>query len=828
MFRIFILMAVCLHVLAPEFLVLNKAFSQQLENQKTYELEGAGGFKTEEIQSPKSKDGVAFSEAYLEEINSKNYPDVLDTFDYPDVDIKDLVSVMSELTGKRFILSDKVSGKISIIAPGPITVAEAYKAFLSALQMNNLTVVPSGKFLKIIGTRDAIKDSIETYTGDYFPDADQMITKIIKLKYIPVGELDKSLRNLRSKDGDLQLYEPTNSIIISDYGSNVEKILGIIGELDVPGFEEKMQVIKIKYAQAKDIAELINKIINKGDDNSKVPRFRRRESDKEAKGAVSLSYVTADDRTNSVIVLGNKRGITKAKELVKTLDFRLEGDEQGGVFVYYAKYNNAEEIAKTLGGIADESKKAQDESQKKSGVSQAAAVSASDVAPKTAGQVFGSQVSVQADKNTNSIVVTASAQDYQRVLSILEKIDIPRDQVFVETVIMELNARNNRDVGLDIGQVNTPGEATQSNPAQSFAPQGFFGNENGIVNLLTNPASLLAGGILSFGFGEEKYVQVPGATGAGGVVAINSVIGLVRLIQQYDIGNVLSTPKVTALDNEEAIIEIGQDISIGQTLNQTPGQNTISSPLRQKIKTALEITPSISPATNSVRLKIKQTINDVPNRSSPNPDINEKLLQTNLVVPDGDTAVLGGLVNEQTSKSVTKIPLLGDIPILGWLFRSTGKTVDKTNLMLFITPKILRNPAHQKALLKDQMDKRLKFVKKNMKGVDPHGEAADEISKGFEDFEGNNPKTEDDEFNDSDSAFEDEEDEAFGDDDFADTGFDDDDEDFSEDSEEFTDASGDFDDAGFDDDDDIELEGDDTWLDETPIELKESPAVESE
>ena len=704
-----------------------------MKYQRTYELEGAGGFKTEEMESPKSKDGVKFSEAYPEEINSKNYPDMLDTFDYPNVDIKDLVQVMSELTGKRFILSDKVSGKISIMAPGPITVAEAYRAFLSALQMNNLTVVPSGKFLKIVGTRDAIKDSIETYTGDYFPDADQMITKIIKLKYIPVADLDKSLRSLYSKDGDLKTYEPTNSLIISDYGSNVEKIIGIINELDVPGFEEKMEVIKINYAQAKDIAELINNIINKGEDSSKVPRFRRRESDKEAKGSVSLSYVTADERTNSVIVLGNKRGVDKARDLVKTLDFRLEGDEQGGVFVYYVKYNSAEDIAKTLGGIADESKKAQEESQKQSGVAQNTAVVAPDAAPKKSTQVFGSQVSIQADKNTNSIVITASAQDYQRVLSILDKIDIPRDQVFVETIIMELNADNQRQIGVDVASVSTQGEATQANPSDSFATQGFFGNEEGgIIDLLANPlGGALGGGILSFAAGDEKFIRVGGTDGNGGrIVPVGSVIGLVKLIQEYEVGNVLSTPKVTALDNEEAIIEIGQDIQIGQTVNNAVGGNTINAPLRQKVKTALEITPSISPSTNSVRLKIKQTINDVPNRSSSTPDINEKLLQTNLVVPDGDTAVLGGLVNEQTGKTTTKVPLLGDIPILGWLFRSTSTTMNKSNLMLFITPKILRNPAHQKALLNDQLDKRLRFIKKNMKGVDPHGEKADELSFG--------------------------------------------------------------------------------------------------
>lgn len=704
-----------------------QAFAQRLDNQKTYQLEGAGGYKTKEVQSPKSKSGVKFSEAYPEEINSENFPDMLDTFDYPNVEIKDLVQVMSELTGKRFIMADKIAGRISIMSPGPITIAEAYKAFLSALQMNDLTVVPSGAFLKIVRTRDATKDSIETYTGDYFPAADQMITKIIKLEYIPVAELDKSLRSLYSKDGDLKTYEPTNSLIISDYGSNVEKILGIIKELDVPGFEEKMEVIKIKYAQAKDIAELINNIINKGEDDKNVPRFRRRRDDEESSGSVSLSYVTPDERTNSVIVLGNKRGIEKAKELVATLDFKLEGDQQGGVYVYYVKYNNAEDIAKTLGGIADNSKKALEESAKKSGVSNPNAAPP-DAAPKTPAQVFGSEVAIEADKNTNSLVVTASSQDYKRVLSILEKIDIPRDQVFVETIIMELSANNARDIGIDVANVVTNGEATETNPTDNFGLQGFFGNDNGgLKDSLADPIGFLGGlggGILSFTAGKEKTIRIGDRN-----ATVGSIVGMVKLLQQYRVGNVLSTPKIMALDNEEAILEIGQDIVVGNTVSANAAGGALQGQQRQKIATKLEITPSISPSTDSVRLKLKQTINDVANREGDFPDINEKLLQTNLVVPNGDTAVLGGLVSEKTSDTTRKVPLLGDIPILGWLFRSKSKSVDKSNLMLFITPKIVRNPVHQKALLDDQLDKRLKFIKKNMKGVDPHGEKVDELSK---------------------------------------------------------------------------------------------------
>jgi general secretion pathway protein D len=713
-------------ILSLSLLVTSAASAQT--NPGTFQVKGAGDYTSEETAVPKSKKtGVKMSEAYLEEINTKNFPDMIDTFDYPDIEVKEMIKIMGELTGKRFIYSDKISGKVSIISKEPISVAEAWKAFLSSLQMNDLTIVRSGKFLKVIKSRDATKSNIETYSGSYFPDADQMITKIIKLKYIPVGELDKSLRSLYSKDGDLKPYEPTNSLIVSDYGSNIEKIIGIIRELDVPGFEEKMEVIPIQFAKAKEIADLINKIINKGQKNtSSVPRFRRTsDSDSSNKGAINLSYVTEDERTNSIIALGNAGGIEKAKELVKTLDFKLDGDQEGGVYVYYVKYNNAEDISKTLGGIADDSKKAQ---QQGAGGAGRAPLPATVSAPKTPSQVFGSEVSVKADKNTNSLLIVASAQDYSKVKKILSMIDIPRDQVFVETVIMEIQADNKRSIGIDVANI-TPAAGqgdTVGNPATSFGVNGMFGNESGgLADFITNPFGVLSGGIFSFAGGKDVFIQ-EGTSGR--TVGISSLLGFVKLLQIYRIGNVLSTPKIMAMDNEEAELEVGQDIVIGEQLVSTAAGQTTSTQ-RKEVNTTLTITPSISPESNAVRLKIKQTVKDVVDANDPNTAINNKALSTNIVVPNGDTAVLGGLVNEREAKRTTKIPLLGDIPILGWLFRSKTKDMVKSNLMLFITPKIIRNPAQNKKLLQSEIDNRLKFIKKNMNGVDPYGEKIDEISQ---------------------------------------------------------------------------------------------------
>ena len=177
-----------------------------------------------------------FANAGIEDITNKNFPEMIDNFDFPNADITDLVKVMSELTGKNFIIDPGVRGKISIIAPSKVTVAEAYKAFLSALAINGFAVVPTGKFWKIRSARNAQRDGIETYSGNYFPNADQMITRIIHLKHISAEMVNRDLRILNSKDGELSPYTPTNSLIISDYGSNVERIMKIINQLDIPGF----------------------------------------------------------------------------------------------------------------------------------------------------------------------------------------------------------------------------------------------------------------------------------------------------------------------------------------------------------------------------------------------------------------------------------------------------------------------------------------------------------------------------------------------------------------------------------------------------------------
>lgn len=662
-----------------------------------------------------------FSEAHPEDITNDNYPQLIESFDYPNADITEIVKAISKLTGKRFIIDPSVRGKITIIAPSQITVAEAYRAFLSALAMNNYTIVPSGKFLKIRSIRNARQDSIETYSGNYFPNTDQLITRIIKLKYINAEEVHKQLRLLTSKDGDATPYSPTNSLIITDFGSNIERIMNIINQLDVPGFEEKLVVIRIKHARAKDISELIDQIINGGKSSSKsrfgssVPRFRsssnRNSSSSRGSGAANYSQVIPDGRTNSIIVVGNVAGIARIRNLVKKLDFKLRPEDAGGVYVYYLRHNESEKVANVLNGIASESTKSKSGSSTNSGKGN----------PTTAQPqaVFGGDVKVTSDKENNSLIITASKQDFEVVKTILKKIDIPRDQVFVKAVIMEMYASNTISWGVDY--------YTFADGTNGAGRVGFRSSKN-IAGLL-DPSSD-SGAILGFGSGKTVSINVGGAA-----TEVPSLTGLIRFLKSNAGGNILSTPQLTALDNEEAELEVGENVPVSQE-NASTGTTVTSGVKREDLTIKLKITPFISPDTDSVRMKIEQDVkqlSDTPVKAAELAKISvatsKRRIKTAIVVNSGDTAVLGGLMSDEETENISKIPVLGDIPILGWLFKGKRKQKIKKNLMVFITPQIIRNTQDSSDLLNEKLNERIDFIQQHMQGRDPHGQTIDKLPR---------------------------------------------------------------------------------------------------
>lgn len=684
---------------------------------------GAGG-KDEGSLSKAQKE--KFARAGIEDITDANFPETIDSFDFPNAEVQDIVKAISELTGKNFIVDPGVRGKITIIAPSKITVAEAYKAFLSALAINGYAIVPSGSFYKIRSARNAQRDGIETYSGNYYPSADQMVTKIFHLKHIQAEVVNRELRLLQSKDGEVSIYPPTNSLLISDYGSNIDRISRILAQLDVPGFEDQLEVIRVRFAKAKDMAELIMKIINKGEKapqagafTAGVPRFGRAGATQGNQGSAYF-MVIPDDRTNSLITTGNKAGIDRIKKLLTQLDRTLAPGEGGSVHVYYVKYGDAEKIAATLSGVAKE------------GAPKPAAGGTAGGPPiispitgvqQASTEIFGGDVKITADKGTNSLVIIASKQDYDTILNLLRKIDIQRDQVYVEAVIMELSANDSMDYSIGYFRYLDNG-----------VKAGFSAMDQSTLQGLISPTGG-SGVILPFASADTVEITPLGPTGtAGPAFKLPSLLGFINFLKKNVNGNVLSTPSILTLDAQEGIISVGDRIVVGTQQSATAaGQAPLPpTPTFENADIELKVKPFISVEDKNIRMELKASIKQPSALLPPKGlvDFTQQLatrkVETNIIVPHGDTAVLGGLMKDQQIEGIQKVPLLGDIPILGWLFKSRKIENTKTNLLIFLTPRIISNKADARRLLSQKNDERLEFVKQTG-GRDIGGKKMDEM-----------------------------------------------------------------------------------------------------
>ena len=766
--------------------------------------------------APKGKKtGVTFDKALPEDISNENFPDRIDSFDFPNANLLDLVKAIGKLTGINFIVDPSLSSKqISIIAPSPITVAEAYKAFLSALSANGFTVVKSGAFWKIQSTEKAHKDNIEVYSGDYFPNTDQLITRIIKLKHINAKDFETSIRWLLSQDNKISSLESSNSIILSDYGSVIERIMKIVYELDVPGSGESIQLIQVEHASAEELANTLSDLLSIGSRSQRrsyVSKNRRsprvtlsptaRTQGTALTGKIQISKILPDLRTNSLVVSANKKGFERVQELVKKLDAPVDPSRTGGVYVYNVLYGTAEEVYNTLMGIKP-SKQSENRNRIRNnpfplgGRRAGSPYSSSSQSP-----LFG-DVNIMADTNTNSLIISAKNKyEYERVLSVLKKIDVPRDQVFIQAIIVEmiLDAGDEKEFnlagavgsllqkgikhmtteGIEIGskkitffdQLNGVGDILSSTVG------GFLGQSIGLESL--QKASVGPGLILGLPFmkflqnlnvntnqvndkaiaeqakdlfpdTEENYASnrtsfINSQKNRTNSDFLNqslstSFIPLLKLLKTSSNINVLSTPQLTTLDNVEAFIEVGENAPVGLTSTATAGALAQNSVDRQDITLKLHIVPRINPESGTVQMDIKQKFDDFSEEPSAASELASRAIriikrniETKMILHDGETAVLGGLLTDKEVKNENKVPLLGDLPVLGWLFKGGTMRKRKHNLLVFITPTIIKGHDQKrqaKELLEKKLEERIQFIEEHMKGKDPHGKTLDKIISG--------------------------------------------------------------------------------------------------
>lgn len=698
------------------------------------------------------KNQVSFDKALPEDISNDNFPDTVESFDYPNADILDLVKAIGKLTGLNFIVEPSLSGKkISVIAPSKITVAEAYKAFLSALSIHGYTLVKSGAFWKIQTAEKAHKDNIEVYSGEYYPNTDQLITRIIKLKHINAEEFQKSIKFILSQNAASH-YSGSNSVIISDYGSVIERVMKIAHALDVPGSKESVRIITIEHASATRLADIINDLLSSNQALSSRSRRGRKSifrSGADTSGSVKISQVLADERTNSIVISANLQGFQKIKGLIKKLDTYIDPTRTGGIYVYNVLYGTAEDVYNTLTGIKPSSSIPRFNRSSRTR-SQPRRIQSSNTGSGTS-PLFGDNVTIMADMNTNSLIISAKNKyDFERVKQVLKKIDVPRDQVFVQAVIVEMSVDKDDDwevnlahsIGAGIQKLLGDKIDLSKVPLKDDIIGGFLNS-----SFSANPDSILKnsqlGPGLVFGLPLQKILKGIGLNtddNSGGSEnrqtlahqALNlSVFPLLQILKQAGNVNVLSTPQITALDNITASIEVGENAPVGVKSTATGfssfAQNSVE---REDVTLKLEITPRINPDSGTVQMKIHQKFDDFSTRVSQASDLKDKgvhiikrNIETQMVLNDGETAVLGGLLVDKEVQSESKIPLLGDLPILGWLFKGSNTRKEKRNLVVFITPRIIKGESQKeqmKQLLGEKIQERETFIKKHMRGRDPY------------------------------------------------------------------------------------------------------------
>ncbi|AUN97968.1 type II secretion system protein GspD [Bacteriovorax stolpii] len=627
-------------------------------------------------------------------------PEVVTSFDFPNVSILDLTKHMQKLTGLNLILDKDIKGKISISSPTPITIGDAWKAYLQALSINGYSLVKSGAFYTIVNNRDIRYSPTTMYTGTYTPNTENYVMQIIPLKYVNSREVANSFRPFMSRYGRIIEIKQTNTVIVQETGTHINRLMKLIKFIDIPGHEESLQIIKVRNSSAQEIATLLDKILKNGSGAGGVPRTNTVASGSGSSSQSNISRIIAEPRTNSIIAMANSDGARELRGLIEKLDVKVVAAGSGQIHVYYLNYGDSEALAKTLSSLVGNAPR----SGAAGGLTRFTSPTSGTATTAT---LFNSEVKITSDKENNALVVTASPTDYETVKTVIAQLDIPRDQVYVEGLMMETQVSRGQGFGISlIGAYGSGG-----------SQKAGYGNTNDLLSLMTNNITNLSGLFVGGGIGRKVDLKTPD----GNTIQVNSVNGLITAIATNAGTNVLATPQILTMDNVEGAFESGEEVPTTETTSATNGSTTNSIKM-QKVSLNLKITPQINKVTRFVKLKIDQKIVDFSGRqvNSTQGGVGTviRAFNTTVVVRDKDTIAMGGLMRDKETNTTSKVPLLGDIPVLGWLFKNTTKSVEKVNLLFFMTPKILASYEKTNAEnVKDLLNRRQSHLK-NMVGDD--------------------------------------------------------------------------------------------------------------
>ncbi len=654
---------------------------------------------------------------------------------FVDADLLSMVKYFARATKRNFVLQDtrELEGKkITIISNRKVSPAAAYEAFMSSLEVHGLSVVRVGSMYKIIDAGDAQKKPGEPGEGGVIRATDQYITQIIQLQNVSVKDVREIVDNLASENAKVLAYAPANTLILTDTGHNIRRIYDIVNQLDVAAPKSSLVIYPIAYAEADQIKQLIEELYGTAEDtevedNSAAARRRRRRqrrrnNNDDDEGVTAgeesnfIAKVLSDERTNSLIIIANEQGHEAVNDLIGKIDVNVDPTTRSQIYVYRLEHAKAEDVASVLQDLSQEGGRGGDDqvdprvaaararARQNQGADSGQDGDAND---QGATAVFDSGMRIAPDENTNSLVIIASKDDYQVIETVIRELDTKRKQVFVDAVVMEMSSQDGFDFNLGYHFPVPFGGDTTS----------FASNQLGANSLGFDPTSLtgLAAGV----FGQTVGVPIVNPTDGSATTLDIPAFGIaLNALKSDQLTNIVSSPSLLALDNEEAKIVVGRKIPF-PTSN---GLNSLGQPVisfqREDVAITLEMTPRIN-SENFVTLELKVEVQEIEEGSGGGDVVSQggfitskREIETVALVADNETVVLGGLVSTTETESEDKIPLLGDIPILGALFRNKSKTKRRSNLMIFLTPHIIDDEEDMREVMRVKEAQRAEFMRR--------------------------------------------------------------------------------------------------------------------
>jgi len=556
---------------------------------------------------------------------------------FKDADINQFINIVGKNLNKTIVLDPAVRGKINVRSYDVLNEKQYYQFFLNVLEVYGFAVVEMDTgILKVIKSKDAKVAAIPVVDGDDF-SGDEMVTRVVPVLNVSVRELAPLLRQLNDNagGGNVVHYDPSNVIMITGRAAVVKRLVDIIHRIDKAG-DQEVDIAKLEFASALDMVNMINSI--------------QTTSSKKSSVSVLQPRLVADERTNSVIVSGEPKARARVLKLIKSLDNELK--DNGNTRVFYLKYAKAKEVVDVLKGVSK-------------GIEKTTGKSASKNT---------SSLNIEAYEGTNSIVISAQPALMSSLSSIIRQLDIRRAQVLVEAIVVEVSEGDG--INLSVQWASSAGAASQ------FSDNGASISE-------------LATGVYAINNDEDDYDDLSTALSSisGGIAGFvtSDWAAILQALSSSSTSNILATPSLTTLDNEEASFIVGDEVPVltGST-SSSSNDNPFQTIERKEVGIKLKVTPQINQG-DSVQLTIEQEVSNIKGQTSVDIIFATRAVKTTVLAKSGETIVIGGLIDESVSETVEKIPLLGDIPYLGVLFRSTKSSTTKRNLMVFLRPTIIRD-----------------------------------------------------------------------------------------------------------------------------------------